>query len=405
MMVWILLAVLTVYSGSLVRGQGTNARAQTFIRQGDQEMLQRKWHDAAVAFQSAVDADSDSAEAHGKLSNALAFELKPGLVTSPENSAQLIRILNEQQRAADLAPGNAAVVSRLARIQYAVFRASTDPAEQEKNRDLATKNLGRALVLNPKAGSLHFQVGNMGLFGVIRDLAEARRNTPYPTVATRVPDEASRRNLMLWYGLAMGDAITHLEKAVELQPNNGFAMLLIMAAYQVRASFSSTDESVRDSELAKHWGQRAITRRGASFRPEEVRNLLQALLSPQVSIADDPGMAPPPPPPPIPLLAISPVVTCGAPPNDRPVRVSGSVAEMNLVKKVGPEYPAAAKAAPVCGTIRFTAIIDKTGHVRQLDLISGHPLLVKAARDAVLQWEYKPTVFCGQVAEAVTEII
>ena len=160
-MVWILLAVLTVYSGSLVRGQGTNARAQTFIRQGDQEMLQRKWHDAAVAFQSAVDADSDSAEAHGKLSNALAFELKPGLVTSPENSAQLIRILNEQQRAADLAPGNAAVVSRLARIQYAVFRASTDPAEQEKNRDLATKNLGRALVLNPKAGSLYFQLGNM----------------------------------------------------------------------------------------------------------------------------------------------------------------------------------------------------------------------------------------------------
>ncbi len=38
----------------------------------------------------------------------------------------------------------------------------------------------------------------------------------------------------------------------------------------------------------------------------------------------------------------------------------------------------------------------KTGRVIQLDLVRGHPLLVDAAREAVMQWEYRPTLLNGQ---------
>jgi protein TonB len=39
-----------------------------------------------------------------------------------------------------------------------------------------------------------------------------------------------------------------------------------------------------------------------------------------------------------------------------------------------------------------------------LKVLSGHPLLVKAALDAVKQWRYQPTLLNGDPVEVVTEI-
>jgi len=54
--------------------------------------------------------------------------------------------------------------------------------------------------------------------------------------------------------------------------------------------------------------------------------------------------------------------------------------------------------------VRFTAIIDREGRVQNLQLVSGHPLLVEAARAAAMQWEYKPTLLNGLPAEVVTQL-
>jgi protein TonB len=83
-----------------------------------------------------------------------------------------------------------------------------------------------------------------------------------------------------------------------------------------------------------------------------------------------------------PLLAI-------AKPNTRSgrVRVGGSVAEANLIRKVRPTYPPLAKSARVQGTVEFTATISKDGTIENLQLVRGHPLLVNAAKEAVLQME------------------
>jgi protein TonB len=106
------------------------------------------------------------------------------------------------------------------------------------------------------------------------------------------------------------------------------------------------------------------------------------------------GVGTPPPPPPPPKKA--PV---------GPQRIGGQVAEANLIRRVQPVYPPLAKSARVQGTVEFTATISKEGNIENLQLVRGHPLLVNAARDAVLQWKYRPTLLNSQPVEVITDII
>ena len=87
-----------------------------------------------------------------------------------------------------------------------------------------------------------------------------------------------------------------------------------------------------------------------------------------------------------------------------PMRIGGKVAAANLIRSVQPVYPALAKSARVQGSVEFTAIISKEGNIENLTLVRGHPLLVNAARDAVLQWKYRPTLLNGQPVQVVTSI-
>lgn len=69
-----------------------------------------------------------------------------------------------------------------------------------------------------------------------------------------------------------------------------------------------------------------------------------------------------------------------------------------------PIYPQLAKQAHIEGTVVLHAIIAKDGTISNLQFISGHPLLMKAAIDAVRQWQYKPTLLNGESVEVDTTI-
>jgi periplasmic protein TonB len=60
--------------------------------------------------------------------------------------------------------------------------------------------------------------------------------------------------------------------------------------------------------------------------------------------------------------------------------------------------------ARVQGTVEFTATIGTDGHIENLQLVRGHPLLVNAAKEAVLQWIYRPTLLNGNPVAVITEI-
>jgi protein TonB len=87
----------------------------------------------------------------------------------------------------------------------------------------------------------------------------------------------------------------------------------------------------------------------------------------------------------------------------RPPRVS-HVMEGNLLRRVQPEYPALAKQARVQGTVLLRAVIDREGTIQDLQVISGHPLLVQAAINAVRQWRYRPYYLNDQPVEVETQV-
>jgi protein TonB len=88
----------------------------------------------------------------------------------------------------------------------------------------------------------------------------------------------------------------------------------------------------------------------------------------------------------------------------KPTRVGGDVQEAKLLKKVVPAYPPLARQARVSGTVQLIGVIAKDGTIQQLQVVSGHPLLVKAALDAVRQWIYRPTLLNGQAVEVIAPI-
>ena len=89
----------------------------------------------------------------------------------------------------------------------------------------------------------------------------------------------------------------------------------------------------------------------------------------------------------------------------QPIRVGSGPAEASLIHKVQPIYPSLAKQTRVQGIVEFTAVISKEGNIERLQLLRGHPMLVKAAQEAILQWKYRPTMLNGEPVEVITDII
>jgi periplasmic protein TonB len=86
------------------------------------------------------------------------------------------------------------------------------------------------------------------------------------------------------------------------------------------------------------------------------------------------------------------------------VRISQGVTKGLLVHRVEPAYPPLARAARVQGDVLLSAVISVNGEIENLQLISGHPMLVPAAISAVKQWRYKPYLLNGQPVEVETQI-
>ena len=75
-----------------------------------------------------------------------------------------------------------------------------------------------------------------------------------------------------------------------------------------------------------------------------------------------------------------------------------------LVKQVNPVYPPMARTARVSGVVHLVGTIAKDGTIRNLQVISGHPMLTRAALDAVSQWIYQPTLLSGEPVEVICPI-
>lgn len=106
----------------------------------------------------------------------------------------------------------------------------------------------------------------------------------------------------------------------------------------------------------------------------------------------------PPPPPPVEKP------TAAAAQQTIIIRQGGDIQEALLISRVIPPYPPLAKQAGIQGKVIFSAIVGRDGTIVNLQFVSGHPLLQRAAFDAVRQWRYRPTLLNGQPVDVQTSI-
>ena len=92
------------------------------------------------------------------------------------------------------------------------------------------------------------------------------------------------------------------------------------------------------------------------------------------------------------------------PPPPQRVKVSAGVTAGLLMTKVQPSYPPLAKQARIQGTVVLQAVIGKDGSIQNLRAVSGHPMLIQSAIDAVRQWRYKPYFLNGEPVEVDTQV-
>ena len=114
------------------------------------------------------------------------------------------------------------------------------------------------------------------------------------------------------------------------------------------------------------------------------------------------AIAPPPPPPPPEPKQAEPPAPAAVPAR---IVVDSDIQEAKLLHMIQPAYPETAKRARIQGDVRLNAVIDRDGKITELKVLSGNPLLIDAARNAVLLWRYSPTYLHGQAVEVVTNIV
>lgn len=91
-------------------------------------------------------------------------------------------------------------------------------------------------------------------------------------------------------------------------------------------------------------------------------------------------------------------------PKKEPLRVSQGVMEARLIHRVIPVYPPLARSMRIEGKVHLAGVIGRDGTMQDLKVVDGHPLLVRAAVDAVKQWIYRPTLLSGEPVEVITPI-
>src|ERR1700675_1670716 len=92
-----------------------------------------------------------------------------------------------------------------------------------------------------------------------------------------------------------------------------------------------------------------------------------------------------------------PVVKLGMP-------VDESTMAARRTQYVAPVYSDFARAGHIQGSVVMNANVDSHGKVIGLQTISGNPVLVRAALEAAMQWQYDPMVIDGQAVSVDTTI-
>lgn len=100
-----------------------------------------------------------------------------------------------------------------------------------------------------------------------------------------------------------------------------------------------------------------------------------------------------------------PSLTPSQPVNSAPLKVSSAALTDRLIRRLDPQYPEIARRSGLSGAVRLRLEIGTDGKVKSATVLEGAPVLAVAARDAVMQWRYRPYVVENRPVAIETEII
>ncbi len=86
------------------------------------------------------------------------------------------------------------------------------------------------------------------------------------------------------------------------------------------------------------------------------------------------------------------------------LKISAPVEQAMLIRRVEPVYPPLGIQLRREGRVELHAIISTDGSIQSLEVITGDPLFLQSALNAVRRWRYRPTILDGQPVEVDTHI-
>jgi TonB family protein len=86
------------------------------------------------------------------------------------------------------------------------------------------------------------------------------------------------------------------------------------------------------------------------------------------------------------------------------LRVTEAEAKKAAIEKPSPEYPLVARQLKVVGKVNLEAVISATGHVAEVRILSGNPVLTKPSVEAVKHWRFKPFQSGGKPVDAIAPL-
>jgi len=247
---------------------------------------------------------------------------------------------------------------------------------------------------------------------VLHSKERLERLAPSPAVSHQLSEDAQHL-------LEQQDSFA-LPNPAKHQGSAEFALLRVQGQSSAKARWMAGDASLKafETEVAARipagpadvgaidllrWGTLSCEKSDAecnirlSSAREAVYAQLRSTVKPATATTDSNGAAISPAPTSTPAAS-----TPGQSPQH--VQLAEGTSQGLLIYKVPPSYPPLARQARVQGMVVFHAIIGKDGSVQDLQVITGHPLLIQAAMDAIKQWRYKPYLLNGEPVIVQTTI-
>ena len=363
---------LLFFLPAFVLAQNNN---QDLLNNGVRAFKQGKYSEAVQAFEGALNAAPNDATTHLYLGLAHFSPWVPGR-TTPENQMHASTAEREFQRVLALDPPNKTALASLAAIAF-----------QQKKWDEAKSWYEKVLTVDSNDKVAYYTLGVIAWCKAFPVRLEARKKAgmrpedPGP-LPPSVRFDVANQNFTI-----VNDGIAKIQKALEIDPRYDDAAAYLNLLYREKADIEESADAYK-ADIQK--------------ADEMVSLTLEIKKSKQTSGGNSGRLFFPPPPatPPPPGARVDGATVTAS----NSVHIGGNVMDANLVLKTAPAYPPLAKQARISGTVRFNAVIGQDGRVISLQVVSGHPLLIPAAQDAVKQWMYRLTIFNGSAVEVQTSI-